>query len=345
MGFNAKANATRSLAWGGLIGCSADGGNCNNTRENVFAIYGGLCVSNETGPCPALGGGDVFINGNVNISGNLTIGGNISFGDIFINNILAAGGWNKTNGFVILFDPVDKVGIGTSNPSAKLDVEVTSGGAATIGSAENLATGDHSVAMGQNADALGNQAIALGQGVTASGSQSIAMGQNTLASGRQSTAMGQDTIASGIQSTAMGDNTLAEGTESTAMGDESRALGDQSLATGQSTTAAGLQAVSMGLNSKATADNSFAWGGDKCTTLDGTDCNNTRSGVFAIYGGLCVGDGAPCPDIPDGSAYINGTVNITSISGNVGKVVCIKLDGTLGTCTSNIDGSGGCTCA
>jgi len=39
-----------------------------------------------------------------------------------------------------------KVGIGTSSTGAKLDVEVTSGGAATIGSSTNIATGDNAVA-------------------------------------------------------------------------------------------------------------------------------------------------------------------------------------------------------
>jgi hypothetical protein len=41
-----------------------------------------------------------------------------------------------------------KVGIGTTSPGAKLDVEVSSGGAATIGSSLNSATGGYAVATG-----------------------------------------------------------------------------------------------------------------------------------------------------------------------------------------------------
>ncbi len=105
------------------------------------------------------------------------------------------------------------VGIGTTSPDVKLDVDVGTawsgvGGAATIGHRDNSATGDY--------------AIALGFYTTASGPYSTAMGRWTTASGEASTAMGLGTIASGDYSTAMGREIEAEGDYTVAI-----ALSDQ----------------------------------------------------------------------------------------------------------------------
>ena len=48
------------------------------------------------------------------------------------------------------------VGIGTSNPSAKIDIEVSGGGAATIGSLHNIASGNFAIAIGYVSNAIGN---------------------------------------------------------------------------------------------------------------------------------------------------------------------------------------------
>jgi hypothetical protein len=114
------------------------------------------------------------------------------------------------------------VGIGTTSPSAKLDVEVSSGGAATIGSSFNVA--------------LGNYAVAMGYGVNASSNYSTAMGKYTTASGLTSTAMGWGTTASGSCSTAMGEDTTASGSFSTAMGRRITVNGDYSVGIGLNTT-------------------------------------------------------------------------------------------------------------
>jgi hypothetical protein len=68
---------------------------------------------------------------------------------------------------------------------------------------------------------------------TASGNNSVAMGENTTASGFISVAMGQLTIASGDASTAMGKATTASGGASTAMGDNTKATDYASLTIGQ----------------------------------------------------------------------------------------------------------------
>ena len=121
------------------------------------------------------------------------------------------------------------VGIGTTTPSAKLDVEVPIGGAATIGHSTCSATGNYAIATGYNTNASGSYSTAMGMFTTASGSRSIAMGMFTTASGSYSTAMGRSTTASGLSSTAMGSYTTASGLYSTAMGREIEASGDYSV--------------------------------------------------------------------------------------------------------------------
>jgi len=121
------------------------------------------------------------------------------------------------------------VGIGTTSPSAKLDVEVSSGGAATIGSSGNIASGNYSVAIGYENEATGNYSIAMGRN-TSAGYVGTAMGDGTDASGYASTAMGWGSVASGSYSTAMGEHSIASGDWSTAIGAEIEAAGDWSFA-------------------------------------------------------------------------------------------------------------------
>jgi hypothetical protein len=170
------------------------------------------------------------------------------------------------------------VGIGTSSPGAKLDVHVSSGGAATIGSSSNSATGSFD--------------IALGTGTTASGGGgSIAMGDSTTASGAWSTAMGHDSTASGGTSTAMGYDTTASGGGSVAMGHTSIAGGNTSVAMGFSAVANGNFSTSIGtyMTVSSTAEYSIGIG------LDNGYDTITQSSTMAIMGGK-VGIGALSPD-------------------------------------------------
>jgi hypothetical protein len=126
-----------------------------------------------------------------------------------------------------------------------LTIEVSSGGAAEIGSG-NVASGDNSVAMGMGSTASGPYAIAIGYNTTASAEASVAMGASTSATWVNSTAMGNDTTASGFASTAMGSYTSASGGRSTAMGYFTTASGDSSIAMGYWTTAQPYASLAIG---------------------------------------------------------------------------------------------------
>ncbi len=132
---------------------------------------------------------------------------------------------SKWNGSALVAGTVydnGNVGIGTTSPSAKLDVEVSSGGAATIGSSLNSATGDYAIAMGYEANASGNYSTAMGFRTTASRNYSTAMGSNTTASGNGSTAMGRRITTQGDYSFGIGldssSNTITQNNTMAIMG-------------------------------------------------------------------------------------------------------------------------------
>lgn len=191
----------------------------------------------------------------------------------------AAGLWTE-NGSDIYFD-TGNVGIGTSAPGVALDVEASTGGAATIGSG-NTASGTSSVAMGISSNASGQNSVAagymatsggvasmaLGNVVDASGHSAVALGRNTEAIGDNSTAMGYQTDATGQQATAMGYTTVASGQDATAMGSGTTASGDASVAMNSVTTASGSVSTAMGYHTTAQAYGSVVIG--KYNVISGT---------------------------------------------------------------------------
>jgi hypothetical protein len=251
----------------------------------------------------------------------------------------------------------NRVGIGTSAPSAKLDVETPSGGAATFGSSTNTATGNFSVSMGIDSDATGNFSTAMGGYGTASGTYStsmgftanaagqaaVAMGWSSYANGTYSTAMGYSTIASGTYSTAMGDTTNAYGQGSTAMGGYSNASGLYSVAAGYYTQAKNNYAVAIGYRGSATGQASTAMGSNMNVSgsdsfgiglTTGTKYNLTDSNTLAIMGGE-VGIGTLSPDQAlkiNGSANVTGTVyyggNLTGYGSDFAEM--LPISGSVG---------------
>jgi hypothetical protein len=129
-----------------------------------------------------------------------------------------------------------------------------------IQSANNLALGNLSVAMGDGTTASGQSSTAMGGGTEATGDYSTSMGRNTEASEDFSTAMGLNTEASGSFSTAMGLGTQAGGIASTAMGSATSARATYSTAMGRSTTASGNTSTAMGRNTTASGDVSTTMG-------------------------------------------------------------------------------------
>jgi Chaperone of endosialidase/Head domain of trimeric autotransporter adhesin len=131
---------------------------------------------------------------------------------------------NSQIGYRILGrDPANYGDIGTD----AVDLTISDAASSTRG-----ATGNNSLAMGQNNTASGSYSTAMGLGSTASGIASTAMGVGNTASGTASTTMGQATTASTDYSTAIGVYATASGAASTAIGAGSAAKSYAELAVG-----------------------------------------------------------------------------------------------------------------
>ena len=122
------------------------------------------------------------------------------------------------------------------------------------------ATGDSSVALGENTTASGTFSTAIGVGSQATGQGSIALGSGNIASGNYSTVSGFENVASGTMSVALGDKNQSSGWGSAAFGQETTASGNYSFTAGINTTASVGGAVAMGTNSVASGAESVAIG-------------------------------------------------------------------------------------
>ena len=129
-----------------------------------------------------------------------------------------------------------------------------------IQSSNSIASGDYSISLGVQTEAIGDIATAMGAITTASGTNSTAMGYDTNASGEYSTTMGYQTEASGDYSTAMGVTTKATNRASTAVGMQTTASGEYSTAMGGFTRASGLYSTALGGATEASANSSTAMG-------------------------------------------------------------------------------------
>lgn len=174
------------------------------------------------------------------------------------------------------------VGIGTSNPTARLhvaDSAVLFTGPATLpgsttypppaqGAGTRMMWYPQKAAFrvgGANANEwdfnnIGKYSFAIGNGTKASGDYSTAMGYNTMASGIFSTAMGAGSIASGYTSLATGIKCISSGDYSTTMGSDEMASGVLSTAIGSSGSARSFVETSIGTyNTDYTPSSTTAW--------------------------------------------------------------------------------------
>lgn len=110
----------------------------------------------------------------------------------------------------------------------------------------NIASGEHAVAIGKDLDVLGNNAMAIGTNNNATGPESMALGYNNAASGQQSMAAGSFSVASGDYAVSIGSLTSARGFYSFASGYNTRASGAYSSAMGAGNVARAMYSTAIG---------------------------------------------------------------------------------------------------
>lgn len=123
-----------------------------------------------------------------------------------------------------------------------------------------IASGDHSMAFGNNGvEASGLKSVAF-QSAIASAAQAFAA-QGSTASGTYSTAFGLGNTASAGFSTVFGSSSTASGDTAFAAGSAATASGDRSVALGNGAVASGTQAVALSnIGATASGNHSFAAG-------------------------------------------------------------------------------------
>ena len=141
---------------------------------------------------------------------------------------------------------------------AQFSFNTTSGSG--IESPTNTASGNSSVAMGENSIASGLYSLGFGVQTNASGYAAIAMGRASTASGESATSIGHQTAASGKFSIAMGENSTASELYSMSFGVQTDASAYAALATGRATSASGNSSVSLNYLTSASGYASLAVG-------------------------------------------------------------------------------------
>jgi len=209
---------------------------------------------------------------------------------IFLSLFISVGCQMMT---VVLF--AQNVGIGTSNPQARLHVAdssvvftavgaipltqgnppISNAGRRMMWYAPKAAfrvgyvdgtqwdknnIGIYSFASGYNSKAVGDYSFASGFNSNAGGDYSFACGFNSSASGDYTTASGSGTSAFGHFSVAMGKDSHANGNYSTAIGQTNTASGSASIAIGTQNTASGISSTAMGFMTTAYGHYSTAFG-------------------------------------------------------------------------------------
>jgi hypothetical protein len=231
----------------------------------------------------------------------------------------------------VQFVAAQNVGIGTTNPKARL--HVADSNVVFTGSNPSMATPISPPISGTGSRMMwyaSKSAFRAGYvdlfnwDKDSIGDYSFATGYDTKASGYASTSMGYINNASGYVSTSLGYTTNASGFASTSMGYSAKAIGDVSTSIGLSTNAIGDYSTSIGVGTKAIGNTSTSMGrgttasGDFATSLGFfTNAKSANSLVIGKYNDTTAVNSLF--EIGNGAAYNDRTNALTVLNnGNMG---------------------------
>lgn len=233
--------------------------------------------------------GDVKVRG-PNFWGNTDPSAKIFLGDTnhVIKSVRAFGlsfGTFQAPDGLVLRESTGNVGIGNTDPSAKLDVSLNglNNGTGTpllkVGGPATEVSGSGAVAIGYLAKALQDRSVAIGSYSEATGQFAFSAGTNAKATGLGATAYGSETVASGVRSSAMGYGTLASGDFAAALGQSSIAAGKDSLALGSMIHVNGKNSVGIGLGPQIGTPHYYTVNDDETLYITGGDVKIGSNGA------------------------------------------------------------------
>ena len=229
----------------------------------------------------------------------------------------APSGWVDDGDVVRLETATDNVGIGTTTPTEKLDVDgnLKVSGKANIGSG-NTNPGTEAFVAGQNNDANGNYTT-IGGGAD----NDVAGNYSTIAGGQNNSTGGYYNAITG------GSNNRTSGLSSSiAGGKDNRAGGDYSFTVGYADSIGGTgdYSVLFGIDSDLDEDSTFMVDmphirfGDATTGYEFPTSDGTADQVMSTNGSGQLSWSAVAGGGPDGDWTIAGSDMYSAVSGNVG---------------------------
>ena len=282
-----------------------------------------------------------FINASTTIAGQLTVPYLIATSTTATSTF--AGAVSFPSG---IWDTLGNVGIGTTSPSHKLEVNGTvsfNDPSLTYGGI-NITSSGNNVQIGYGAYAHGNYSSALGSGANAHGPYSSALGYGAYAGGNYSSALGSGAYAGGNYSSVLGSGANAHGPYSSALGygagtgyTNSTVIGSDQSDSGNLNDNNAQGGITLGGYNPTTAN------GENWLTImpDATDNNPTVvigqstaahltvNGTILAGGNLGIGTTSPATklDVNGTTTVETGDINIRSATGGL-----ILKDTVTGTC-------------
>ncbi len=236
-----------------------------------------------------------------------------------------AAGWVDDGTTVRLEDISDSVGIGTSTPAEKLDVDgnLRVSGTAVVGSGHTIDPGTGVNVTGQDHDTYGDHLVISG------GLQNMARASyTTVGGGRENEAEGEyASVGGGMRNRASGRYSVISGGGSDAGGDENRAEGDYAAIGGGRHNIAGWLGGAWQDYAYATVGggqgNQAIW---RYCTVSGGEDNRAQEEYATVGGGMqnvagsrsVVGGGSHNSALNDNSTVGGGMSNTASNQGTVG---------------------------
>lgn len=189
-----------------------------------------------------------------------------------------------------------EVGTGTQSlKSINTPENIASGNSSVAAGNENTASSFASVSLGNFNRSTGYASFTAGNNNDASGFTSISLGNSNDSSGYASFTTGNNNEASGYASSAFGNSNTASESYATAFGSNNNSSGQNSAAFGNSNSISGQNSFGTGSNNNATSQDCFVTGNFNTTSNFYTSAfgnNNTASGQGAtVFGNFNTSSG------------------------------------------------------